>query len=65
MLRTPLDAPITDERRMPAAPDAYARALYATLHELESLGCDVIAIEQVPSDGAWAGIRDRLERAAR
>lgn len=49
---------------MPAAPRDYAAALYATLHRLDSEGLDWIAVEQPPDEPAWAGIRDRLRRAA-
>ena len=49
---------------MPATPKGYAAALYATLHELDGQGLDWIAVERVPEDAAWAGIRDRLTRAA-
>lgn len=49
---------------MPAAPKGYAAALYATLHELDGRGFDWIAVERVPDSEAWAGIRDRLVRAA-
>jgi L-threonylcarbamoyladenylate synthase len=49
---------------MPASPKGYAAALYATLHELDGEGLDWIAVERVPEGGAWAGIRDRLARAA-
>ncbi len=49
---------------MPAAPKAYAAALYATLHELDGQGLDWIAVERVPETDTWAGIRDRLARAA-
>jgi L-threonylcarbamoyladenylate synthase len=51
--------------RMPQAADAYAAALYATLHELDAAGLDWIAIEPPPPESAWAGVRDRLQRAAR
>lgn len=50
--------------RMPATPKGYAAALYATLHELDGQDLDWIAVERVPEDAAWAGIRDRLMRAA-
>jgi L-threonylcarbamoyladenylate synthase len=53
-----------DALLMPAAPKGYAAALYATLHELDGQGLDWIAVERVPEDNAWAGIRDRLTRAA-
>ncbi len=42
----------------------YARDLYATLHELDDAGCDLILVEPVPEDDAWAGVRDRLRRAS-
>lgn len=49
---------------MPNDPLAYARTLYATLHELDAEGFTVIAIERPPESDAWAGIHDRLTRAA-
>lgn len=49
---------------MPNDPFAYARNLYATLHELDAQGFAVVAIERPPDIDAWAGIRDRLLRAA-
>lgn len=59
-----LDAPVAVRRRMPTEPAAYARALYAALHELDEAGCDVVIVERVPEDAAWEGVRDRIERAA-
>jgi L-threonylcarbamoyladenylate synthase len=53
-----------DALLMPTSPKGYAAALYATLHELDGQELDWIAVERVPSDAAWAGIRDRLMRAA-
>jgi len=41
----------------------YARALYANLRALDDAHADVILVEAVPEDAAWAAIRDRLERA--
>ncbi|WP_321473361.1 L-threonylcarbamoyladenylate synthase [uncultured Paludibaculum sp.] len=49
---------------MPAEPKAYAAALYATLHQLDEQGLDWLAVEEVPLESAWSGIRDRLRRAA-
>ncbi|MGJ5814155.1 L-threonylcarbamoyladenylate synthase [Paludibaculum fermentans] len=49
---------------MPAEPKAYAAALYSTLHQLDEQGLDWLAVEEVPLDSAWSGIRDRLSRAA-
>jgi len=60
---TPL--PVTDARVMPRDATAYARRLYAELHALDELECDLILVERVPDAPEWAGVRDRLERAAR
>jgi len=50
--------------QMPADPARYAAALYETLHRLDDEGFDWIAVEPPPDKPAWAGIRDRLIRAA-
>lgn len=50
--------------RMPEDPAGYARALYAALHQLDDLGCTLVAIEMVPDTILWGGVRDRLLRAA-
>lgn len=50
--------------RMPEDPAGYARALYAALHQLDDLGCDLVVIEAVPHGILWGGVRDRLVRAA-
>jgi len=60
----PADAPATQVVEMPADARAYAARLYAALHELDAAGCEVVWIEQVPDTPAWAGVRDRLRRAA-
>jgi len=49
---------------MPAAPLAYAAALYETLHRLDAQHLDWIAVERPPDTPDWAGILDRLRRAA-
>ena len=49
--------------RLPADPTGYARALYATLHELDAAGCTLVVVTAPPADGAWRGIHDRLTRA--
>lgn len=59
----PLGAPVHHAIVMPRAPGDYARELYAALHALDELGCDVVLVERVPSGEEWAGVRDRLERA--
>lgn len=55
-----IDHPIV----LPSDPGIYAAGLYAALHQLDDLGCDLIIIEAVPGSAAWAGIRDRLQRAS-
>ena len=49
---------------MPAEPRAYAARLYATLHDLDDEGCSVVIVERPPTTAAWAGVTDRLTRAA-
>ena len=49
---------------MPADPPAYARRIYAALHELDAANVGLILIEQVPASAAWDAVRDRLARAA-
>lgn len=51
--------------RMPADPRAYAATLYRTLHRLDEEGLDWIAVERPPDRPEWAGVLDRLTRAAR
>jgi L-threonylcarbamoyladenylate synthase len=49
---------------MPADPKAYAALLYETLHSLDAEGWDWIAVERPPDTPEWAGVLDRLRRAA-
>lgn len=51
-------------REMPADPRVYAAALYAALHELDARWLDWIAVETPPDRPEWAGVLDRLRRAA-
>lgn len=51
-------------REMPSDPLEYAAELYAALHRLDEQGLDWIAVERPPDTPAWAGVRDRLQRAA-
>jgi len=43
---------------------AFARALYAELHQCDEAGADVIIVEAVPETDEWRAIADRLKRAA-
>ncbi|MDZ4675540.1 MAG: L-threonylcarbamoyladenylate synthase [Gemmatimonadota bacterium] len=58
------DLPGKHMLRMPDEPAGYARALYAALHQLDDLRCHLIVIEMVPDQILWAGVRDRIVRAA-
>lgn len=54
----------TRSMMLPRDPEAYARLLYAALHEFDSAGVDIIVVEDPPDLPEWQGIRDRLRRAA-
>jgi L-threonylcarbamoyladenylate synthase len=49
---------------LPQNPLAYAAALYAELHKADTEGWDWIAVERPPDMPEWAGILDRIQRAA-
>jgi L-threonylcarbamoyladenylate synthase len=51
-------------REMPAEPRAYAALLYDALHRLDAQGLDWIGVERPPDTAEWAGVLDRLTRAA-
>jgi L-threonylcarbamoyladenylate synthase len=51
-------------RMLPADPEGYARGIYAVLRELDGAGVDMIVVEDVPQNPAWAAVADRLRRAA-
>ena len=51
-------------RRLPADPLGYARELYAAMHAVDDAGCDVVCVELPPDGPEWAGVNDRLRRAA-
>jgi L-threonylcarbamoyladenylate synthase len=53
------------QERLPDNPAGYARELYGALHRLDGQSPALIVIERPPAAPEWAGIRDRLARAAR
>jgi L-threonylcarbamoyladenylate synthase len=53
----------TRSLRMPENAGNYAAVLYSTLHDLDKENFDSIAIEPLPPNPEWDGIRDRLARA--
>lgn len=50
--------------RMPSDPAEYASRLYDLLHSLDDHGYARIWVQEPPDTPAWAGVRDRLRRAA-
>ena len=49
---------------IPHDAEAYARAVYAELHRCDEAGAELIVVEAPPELPEWAGIADRLKRAA-
>jgi L-threonylcarbamoyladenylate synthase len=49
---------------IPHDPEAFARAIYAQLHECDEAGAEVIVVEALPETDEWRGVLDRLNRAA-
>ena len=62
ILRTRSDRVL--RRRMPDDAAETARQLFAVLREFDDHGVQLIWVETPPDEPAWAGVRDRLERAA-
>ncbi len=65
-----LDAPLRTQssrvwvRRMPFEAGAVAQQLFAVLREFDDWGAKLIWVEAPPLDAEWAGVADRLARAA-
>jgi L-threonylcarbamoyladenylate synthase len=49
---------------VPVIATQYARGLYANLRALDATGADIILVEKPPETPSWAGVLDRLRRAA-
>lgn len=49
---------------IPHDAEAFARAIYAELHQCDDAGAELIVVEELPNTGPWRAVRDRLERAA-
>ena len=43
---------------------AFARAIYAELHQCDEAGAELIVVEALPDAPEWRAIADRLRRAA-
>jgi len=61
--KAPFHLPQIIWKEMPDNAERYAQLLYHTLRESDQLGVREILIEQVPHEGDWAAIYDRLKRA--
>lgn len=51
--------------RAASDPERFAHDLYANLRRLDGSGSDIIVVEAPPDEPRWAGVNDRLARAAR
>jgi L-threonylcarbamoyladenylate synthase len=60
----PSGFPAANVSVIPHDAEAFARALYAELHRCDAAGATTIVVEAPPDAPAWAGIADRLRRAA-
>ncbi|MFM2152655.1 MAG: hypothetical protein RL199_1090 [Pseudomonadota bacterium] len=60
----PTSGRVTAWCALPETPEAYARALFASLHEVDAAGCTHVLIETLPDEPEWAAPRDRVVRAA-
>lgn len=49
---------------IPHDAEAYARALYAELHQCDAAGAELIVVESLPDAPSWRGVNDRLRRAS-
>jgi L-threonylcarbamoyladenylate synthase len=49
---------------IPHDPEAFARALYAELHQCDEAGAELIIVETLPATEPWRAINDRLHRAS-
>lgn len=62
--RIPSGEPFAGVSVIPHDAEAFARALYAELHRCDEAGVKAIVVEAPPDLPEWAGITDRLRRAA-
>jgi L-threonylcarbamoyladenylate synthase len=49
---------------IPHDPEAFARAIYAELHQCDESGAELIIVEALPNTAPWLAVKDRLQRAA-
>jgi L-threonylcarbamoyladenylate synthase len=60
----PLSGDFCRVAALPRDAEAFARALYAELHQCDESGAALIVVEAPPPGEAWRAIADRLSRAA-
>jgi len=63
-LHRPPEREVRELVHMPSDSDSYAAQLYSTLHRLDALGYDWIAVDEPADASEWEAVRDRLRRAA-
>lgn len=63
-INTPRHEEVIRVLQTPDDPEAYAQELYGNLRQLDTIGADVILVEDVPESEPWRAVRDRLQRAA-
>ena len=51
-------------KRLPGDAKGAMAGIYAMLHDLDSIGCQRVLIQEPPQSAEWLAIRDRLSRAA-
>jgi L-threonylcarbamoyladenylate synthase len=51
-------------KRLPGDPRGAMANIYAALHDLDSIGCQRVLVQEPPQSDEWLAIRDRLSRAA-
>jgi L-threonylcarbamoyladenylate synthase len=62
--RIPSPEPFARVCVIPHDAEAFARAIYAELHQCDDAGARVIVVEAPPDTPDWSGITDRLGRAS-
>lgn len=62
--RIPSDTGLGRVALIPHDPHAFARALYAELHQCDLAGAELIVVESLPQTIEWRALADRLNRAA-
>ena len=62
--RIPAGAGLGHVSILPRNGQAFARSIYAALHQCDEAGAEWIVVEALPEGGEWNAIADRLGRAA-